>query len=125
MTGQLDQVAADVAADLIGQFGTTCTVKRGVDNYDSTTGLTEKTDTSYTGQPCSAPYKVDQKFVEAGLVTSIAQQVIMPAKGLSVVPNAETDTLVIYAVEFNIVAVNPIYSGNNAAAYEVVLGAMK
>lgn len=119
MPGKLDSVMVPLAKQLIGDFGLTVTYKVRSNSFDVTTGKTTFTESSSSAIITPPePYKqnrIDGSVIQQGdVMTSIAQSAI------SFVPTI-SDRVLFNSVDWEVVAVNPIFSGEQIAMYELQL----
>ena len=119
MAGKLDGVMVPLAKNLIADFGGPVVYARVTETFDADTGKTTQSET--TSSPSITPpepYKtgrIDNDVVQMGdMKTLIADS------GLGFVP-AIGDNLQYSGVEWQIVGVNPVYSGQLPAMYELQL----
>lgn len=116
--GILDDAMADLVSDVVELFSSTPkTIKRTVETDDFATdtqsGTATVTYSIYTAPPEDVKLgEIDGKTVLVGYL-----KVLVPAKGLAIVPSAQTDVLTLGGVDHEIVKVSPIYTGDSVAAY--------
>lgn len=119
MPGKLDSVMVPLAKQLIGDFGKTVTYKVRTNSFDVDSGKTTFTETESSAVIAPPePYKqnrIDGTVVQQGdVMTSIAQSAI------SFVPKI-SDRVLLNSVDWEVVGVNPVYSGELVAMYELQL----
>jgi len=121
--GALDTVFSEVASNLISAF---------VTNTSTLTRAAVTTYTPITGVRAAASpvlYTIKTSPPEAYMIseinnTSILKEdlkVMVATKGLTIVPDLETDTITRSGVVYRIVSVTPLSSGDSVAAYELQL----
>lgn len=119
MPGKLDSVMVPLANQLIGDFGKTVSYKQRASSYDPSTGKTSftETETSAIIAP-PEPYKqnrIDGTVIQQGdVMTSIA------GSSISFVPEI-SDRVLMNGVDWQVVGVNPVFSGELVALYELQL----
>jgi len=121
MPTQFDNIFRPLAKRLINDvFGTSATLVVESDSYDPSTGVNTRTPTNYTvkiAPPAPVAERRLTDVVQAGdAVTMLA------GEGLAVEPSTE-DKLVWDSKTWQIVQVNPIVSGDQKAAFELILRA--
>lgn len=119
MPGKLDSVMVPLANKLIGDFGLTVTYKQVTTSFDVSTGKT--TDTEATSSAVVAPpepYKqnrIDGTTIRNGdIMTAIAQSAIAFTPAIN-------DRVTLNGVDWEVIAVNPVFSGEQVAMYELQL----
>jgi len=120
MTGALDTRMRATASRLINQFGATMVLRRQAGVYYPATGKNTETAADYdvVGSP---PYPVDLRRVDGEMVRQGDAETILAASDLTFTPDQTTDHIVFGGEAWSIVAVQPIYSGEQVAAYELRL----
>lgn len=119
---RFDGIFRNLATQLIDNtFGTTATLRRQTSVYDVTTGDNVRTNTDTTVSisppaPVRENRRPDNALVQVGDATCY-----VAAQGLSVVPNPVDDSLIWNDDTYQIVAVEPIVSGDQDAAYVLFL----
>ena len=120
MPTQFDKIFRPLAKTLINDtFGTTATLRQVTKTFNNVTSQATETNTDTTVK-ISPPVPVAESrvggVVEAGdAVTKIA------AQGLAVRPNPTDYKLVWDSKVWQIVQVNPRFSGDQVAVYELIL----
>jgi hypothetical protein len=119
MTGKLDSIMVPLADSLITDFGKTATYKQVTSTFSASTGKTTSTETPSTVIVTPpAPYKqnrIDGTVVQTGDVTcNIAGQAI------SFTPQIG-DRINLNSLDWQIVGVNPVFSGEQIALYKLQL----
>ena len=119
MPGKLDGVMVPLAKKLIGDFGKTVTYKQLSSSYDASTGKTTSAETASSAVIAPpAPYRqnrIDGSTIQNGDVTSS-----VAASAIAFVP-AIGDRVDLNAVDWQVVGVNPVFSGELVALYELQL----
>lgn len=120
MTGALDTRMRATASRLINKFGATMTLRRQAGVYDPATGKNTETATDYAivGSP---PSPVDLRRVDGEMIKQGDAETILAASDLTVAPDQTTDHIVFAGETWSVVAVEPIYSGEQVAAYQLRL----
>jgi len=119
MPGKLDSVLVPLANKLVNDFGKTVTYKQRVSSYDATTGKTTFTETESSAIITPPePYRqnrIDGTTIQAGdAVANIA------GSSISFVP-AISDRIDLNGSDWQVVRVNPVFSGEEVAIYELQL----
>lgn len=119
---RFDDIFGNLATQLIDKtFGTQAVVRRESATYDPVTGNNEKSSSNFTVF-ISPPAPVDQQRLADGSVFQRDDAVCLVARqGLSIVPNPTSDKLIWNGGTYQIVVVRPIVSGDENAAYELVI----
>lgn len=116
----LDALFPGLAARLIDQFGATASLETVTKIEDLASGkVTETVVAAVVKITPPEPFTmglIDGTLVEAGDMTTL-----VAAQGLSASPAASRDRLVFANEVWQIVAVDPIYSGDAATAYRLQL----
>lgn len=116
----LDTVFPGLAARLIDQFGATASLEMVSKTDDLVTGkVTESISAKNVRITPPEPFSVgliDGTLVEAGDMSTL-----VAAEGLAASPVANRDRLVFADEAWQIVSIDPIYSGELAAAYRLQL----
>lgn len=116
----LDALFPGLAARLIDTFGATASLETVSKTDDLASGKVSES-VSATAVKITPPEPfaigaIDSTLVQAGDVTTL-----VAAQGTSATPVANRDRLVFAAQTWQIVAVDPIYSGDAVAAYRLQL----
>lgn len=121
----LDGPMRALAQNLTGKFGGTATLTRiTADNYDTSFGDTSPTTATHTlnvVEEQSGSGKTWQRLNKAGVVQHGDLVLIVPAKGLSITPDPETDTVTRHGVTFALVDVGKLVPGDDDILYYLVL----
>ncbi len=116
----LDALFPGLAARLIERFGATASLETVAKTDDLATGkVTESVSANSVKITPPEPFSVgliDGTLIEAGDMTTL-----VAAQGLSAAPVGNRDRLVFANEAWQIVTVDPIYSGDSVAAYRVQL----
>jgi hypothetical protein len=121
MTGFLDPVMRPLAKGLISQFGLNATLVREVETYDPSTGKNTVASTSYT-ITTSPPAPYNQNRVNGTTILQGDLQVLIAGDGFPATePDINTDKVVFEGERWQVVASNPVYSGEQIAMWEVQL----
>lgn len=120
MTGALDSVFRPLAPALINKFGTAATLRRRTSAFTASTGVATQTDAD-TAVVITPPAPFKESRIEKGLAIVGDMQCMVAAQGLAIAPSAETDHVVHAGIEWHVVDVQPVYSGNLVAAYKLHL----
>ena len=116
----LDALFPGLAARLIDRFGATASLETVTKTDDLASGkVTETVAAAAIKITPPEPFTVgliDGTLVEAGDLTTL-----VAAQGLGAAPAANRDRLVFAAEAWQIVAVDPIYSGDAVTAYRLQL----
>ena len=125
MTGALDAGFAALATRLTNRYGKPMTLRRvATAVVNPATGKSTATTTNYSvnGSP-PAPVRLTRRdfgLATEGLIMQGDAEVIIAAAGLTITPDPVTDRLVIDSVVWKIVAADPLYSGEDVAAWVLV-----
>lgn len=119
MPGQLDTIFRDLAPKLIGDFGSSATWKSTSEAYSAATGKTTVTETDYS-IVISPPEPYNNRMIDGEVIQVGDAQCLLQGKGLAFTP-AIADVVLHKTVRWKVVGLNPIYSGELIAAYEVQL----
>lgn len=117
---ELDELFGDLAEDLIDQFGGTATLQSVTININAPAGTSTETIVAETVK-ISPPQNVEIDAIDGTLVQAGDMQTVLARQGLSNVPVANKDRLVFAGETWKIVGVDPIYSGDQVAAYTLNL----
>jgi len=116
----LDALFPGLAARLIDKFGADASLETVTKTDDLATGkVTESVSAAVVKITPPEPFTVgliDGTLVEAGDLTTL-----VAAQGLSATPAANRDRLIFASETWQIVAVDPIFSGDAATAYRLQL----
>lgn len=116
----LDALFRDLAKTLIADFGTTATLRSTTATYSAATGKNSET-TSDVSVEISPPAPVSANRINDTTVLVGDMECLVAAKGLTGVPTLNRDTLIFGGFTWDIVGVDPIYSGDDIAAYTLRL----
>lgn len=114
----LDKKARATAQRLVDKYGKAITIRRTVSSYDPATGTETTTNTDYSTK--TAPpenYRLDQ--IDGTLVKRGDQRLLVAAQGLSIEPSAQTDSVIMDATTWAVVAVEAIWSGEQVAGWYI------
>lgn len=104
MTDPLYDDLANVANDLIGQFGKSATYKRTVNGaYDPATGAISKTTTTSTITAFAYEYTDREVLASGGRILKRDRKCLVAGLAISFEPDPTTDTLTIDGVEYAVV----------------------
>lgn len=116
----LDDTARAVAERLIGRFGKTVTIRRVIRGFDPATGKTTETTRDFTAR-VSPPERFREHLIDGTLVKAGDLQAQLAAKGAPVVPEPARDRIVIDGESYQVLRVDPVTSGEEAALYTLHL----
>lgn len=119
MPGKLDTVFRDLAANLIPEFGSTAAWIKTAEAYDASSGKATVTETS-NAVVISPPEPYNQSYIDGEVIKLGDAQALLQGKGLAFTPDIG-DVVLHKSVRWRVVGLNPIYSGELIAAYEVQL----
>lgn len=118
---QFDKIFGDLATQLIDNlFGTPAVVSREISTYNVESGDNDK---SITNHPVkiSPPAPIKNARLKDGSVFQAGDLTCVVARqGLPIKPNPTTDRLIYLGDNYQIIEVNPMVSGDEDAAYELV-----
>lgn len=116
----LDTLFPGLAARLIDRFGATASLETVTKIDDLISGkVSETTDAAEIKITPPEPFTIgliDGILVEAGDMTTL-----VAGQGMATAPSANRDRLIFAADTWQIVAVDPIYSGDSVTAYRLQL----
>lgn len=118
-----DKTFRNLAAKLINTtFGTSAVIRREVSTFVLATGSVSKTATDYAVK-ISPPAPVSERRAggEVGAIQLGDASFMLAASTAPIVPNPVTDKLVWRGYVYQVVLVLPFVSGDQDAAYEVVI----
>lgn len=119
MATLFDNIFRPLAKKLINStFGTSATLRQYTDVYSVATGKNVRTETD-TVIKISPPAPVKESRI-SGVVQAGDARCMIAASPISVSPGTE-DALVWDSATWQIVQVNPIWSGDQKAAFELIL----
>lgn len=118
----LDAPLRSVSQKVIDKFGQSVTLRIvTAGSYDPSTRTASNTDADQTVNGIiTKPSLGASQFSEAGAVRLGDRQVTIPAKNLTTVPDTSS-LVVIDSKEYEVVEVNPVYSGDEVAIYELLV----
>jgi len=116
----LDALFPGLAARLIDQFGATASLETVTKTDDPATGKVAET-VSAASVKLTPPEPFSIGPIDGSLVEAGDMATLVAAPGLNAAPTANRDRLVFASEAWQIVAVDPIYSGDAAAAYRLQL----
>lgn len=119
--GLLDEVFADVAQTLIGEFSDTpATITRTTQDYDPETGEESGAVTQEVAAKTSPPSPFALRDINGTNILQGDVTVLVASADLGAfVPSHQTDTLTRGGITYRIVSVEPISSGDSIAAYQL------
>lgn len=122
MATKFDNIFRPLAKKLINDtFGTTATLRSFSDSYSVATGKNTRTQTD-TSVKISPPAPVAERRADGSVVQLGDGRTVVAAEGLSIRPATEM-SLVWDSKTWHIVQVTPIVSGDQNAAYELIIRA--
>lgn len=114
MTGQLDGLGS-VVRKLIKTFGKTGTITRRAETFSPATGRVTTVETDYA---CVVTPPEPIEYSRLRTMTKVGTAVCAVAReGLSITPDLTTDVLVLGSSTWQVVAVEPVYSGELVAMF--------
>lgn len=118
---QFDKIFGNLATQLIDKtFGTAAVVLRETSTYDVESGDNNMTSVSHPVS-ISPPAPIKKSRLKDGTVFQMGDLTCMVARqGIPIVPNPTSDRLVYQGSNYQIIEVNPLVSGDQDAAYELV-----
>ena len=119
MTGKLDAVMVPLAKNLIADFGGPVVYTRITEVFNASTGKTTKTETT-SAPPITPPEPYKTGRIDGTVVQMGDMKTLIADSGLGFIP-AIGDNLQYTGVEWQIVGINPVYSGVLVAMYELQL----
>lgn len=119
--GILDGPMRNIASTLIGVLSdTTSTITRTTEaNYNPETGEADPPVTTTYSVKTSPPEAFKTLEIDGTNVLKGDFKVIVAARDLTIEPSPQTDTLTRASVVYKIIAVEPIVSGDQVAAYQL------
>lgn len=120
--GILDGPFRSLAKTLIGTLGASATLTRTTPGeYDPISGLSGMPRTTNYSVKISPPERYSRQDVATGqgAIQQDDFRVLVAASALSIEPSAQTDTLRVAGTVFKVIALAPVYSGDQVAAYEM------
>ena len=116
----LDRFFPRLAERLIDKFGAAATLETVAKTEDLVTG---KVGESVVASPVKItppePFAIGQ--IDGSLIQAGDMATVIAAKGLNAVPAANRDRLIFASETWQVVAVDPIYSGDSVTAYRLQL----
>lgn len=119
MPGKLDSVMVPLANALIGDFGKTVSYKQRASSYDAASGKTTFTET-VTSAIIAPPEPYKQSRVDGSVVQMGDVMTAIAGSAISFVPEI-SDRVLLNDVDWQVVGVNPVFSGELVAMYELQL----
>lgn len=123
MPTRLDTILRRAAKSVVDKYGKTVTLievqSPQAGDYDPSTGIVAVTSTSHSVK-VSPPYPVRRDLVDGKTIEADMTTILVPASGLDFEPNTSTRAI-IDGKRFEAAAVLPINSGEQVAAYEIIL----
>lgn len=116
----LDSLFFGLSKSLIDQFGGSASLQTISETFTPATGLTSET-VAAQAVKISPPDPVDLSAVDGSLVQAGDMTTLIAAKGLTSAPVANSSRLVFDGDTWQAVGVEPIYSGDDIAAYRIQL----
>ena len=116
----LDATFRDLAKNLIADKGKVVTVVRETRTFVPATGKNTTVVTNYSAK-ISPPAPFNQNRINDTTIIQGDMSCLLAAKGFAITPTARTDKMLFDGTTWQIVAVNPIYSGEQVAAWELQL----
>ena len=117
MTGALDAQMLPLAAQLADEFGKTVTLVHISESFDPNTGTTLQTETTEMVNAVP-PQAFSKGRIDGSLIQEGDTQVGLPAQSVTTPPTTE-DRLKFDDGVWSIVAVDPLYSGEKIALYNL------
>ena len=118
--GAFDSLFRNLADSLITQFGGTGILRDISTSFTPATGLVVETPTDQTVS-LSPPSPVELSAIDGTLVQEGDMTTLVAALGLTNVPVANETRLVFAGETWQVTIVDPIYSGDQVAAYQLGL----
>jgi hypothetical protein len=119
MPGKLDGVMVPLAKNLIADFGGPVPYTQVTETFDISTGKTTKTEV-VSSQSVTPPEPYKTGRIDGDVIRMGDMKTLIADSGLGFVPSMG-DNLLYSGVEWQIVAVDPVYSGQLTAMYELQL----
>lgn len=116
----LDTLLRSISEDLIAQLGTTATLHTSTRSFSVATGQVTVSDVNTTVQ-CTPPFPYEKERIDGTIVQSGDAETLIAAKTLATAPVAEKDELTFAGIRWKVIAVNPVYSGDEVAVYVLQL----
>ena len=117
MTGALDSEILPLAKELADEFGKAVTLVSVSETFDPATGNTTTTETTHLVNAVP-PQAFNKSRIDGSLIQAGDTVIGLPAQPLSDPPTTE-DKLRFDGGTWTVVAVDPIYSGEQVALYNV------
>jgi len=117
MTGALDSEMIPLAAELADDLGKAVTLVRVSETFDPATGNTTQTETTHLVNAVP-PQAFSRTRIDGSLIQEGDTLVALPAQPLSNAPTTE-DKLRFGGETWTVIAVDPIYSGEKVALYNL------
>lgn len=115
MTGALDKKMRATAERLVDKFGKAITLRRTTSTFDPSTGTTSESTTDHSVNAVIEPYA--ERLIDGSLIQVGDMQVTVPAKSLSIDPDTSKDSVILDSVEWTLVRVEALYSGEQVATW--------
>lgn len=117
----LDAPLRAVSQKVIDKFGKSVTLRIvTAGSYDPATRTATNSDADQTVNAVITNPPAGSQFRESGTVRLGDRMVTIPAKNLTTVPDTSS-LVVIDSREYEVVEVNPVYSGDQVAIYELLV----
>ena len=114
----LDAILRPLGKSLINQFGKSATITRTIGGtFDPVAGANTGTSEQTFSIKVSPPEKYRRELVDGTVILEDDFKVQVSA--IAIEPDAETDRITLDGVTYQIVSAPPVYSGEQAAIYEL------
>lgn len=120
----LDGPLRGVAQTLAGKFGISGTLTREGGSYSASSGSVSSSTATHTVTGVIEQPREDefgQQIGDGGTIRHGDLKYTIEAKGLSVDPDPETDTVEVDGVTYALIGAKPIYSGEQVALWTLVI----
>ena len=122
--GLLDDIMPGIATDLINTFGSTATlIYAGSSSYNAATGVDTIGAATEVAVSASPPVPYDINTVDNTSIQQGDLKTLIPAEQVTATIIPQSSKLRIDSIDYLIVNIYPIKSGNDVAAYELQIRA--
>ncbi len=119
MTTTLDTKLISKVKTLVEKYGTNAVFTANAGDYDPTTGTVDSDTATHTAK-VTPPQQYKQHLIDGDVIRIGDAQVYLPAQDLTFTP-AIGIMVSVAGSSWQIMNVNPIYTGDNVALYELQL----
>ncbi|RKY09813.1 MAG: hypothetical protein DRP56_02105 [Planctomycetota bacterium] len=119
---EMDETFVPLAVEMLDEFGKAAVIKTYPDGaYDPTAGETVVGDMVSYAKNIMPPYPYEQKYIDGDVIQVGDLQTALAGNGLEFTPEPGLTVIVIDTLEWNIVNMMPLYSGEQIALFMLQL----